>query len=108
MQLTQGRKGPRSKPLTINIDGPYGIPLDMSKHRSILLVAGGIGITPLFASYKHMYLSSQGADRYPNPHPNPDPFTFFCKPSHTRSPLTLPTVRVRVMVRVRAPLYHFY
>ena len=63
MQMTQGRKGPRSKPLTINIDGPYGIPLDIARFRSVLLVAGGIGITPLHATYKHLYLASQGSDR---------------------------------------------
>jgi len=58
-----GRVGRIKQKLTINVDGPYGLPLDPSQYRCILLVAGGIGITPLYATYKHFYSSSQGADR---------------------------------------------
>ena len=42
--------------LVINIDGPYGVSMQPHNYRSILLVAGGIGITPLVASYKHLAL----------------------------------------------------
>ena len=60
-------RGATKRRLTINIDGPYGIPLDPSPYRCVLLVAGGIGITPLYATYKHFYAASQGADRSVRP-----------------------------------------
>jgi predicted ferric reductase len=52
-----------SRRLSVNIDGPYGIPLDPAPYRCALLVAGGIGITPLYATFKQWYESSRGADR---------------------------------------------
>ena len=63
LQGANDRMSVRAK-LTINVDGPYGLPLDPSPYRCVLLVGGGIGITPLYATFKHFYSSSQGADRY--------------------------------------------
>lgn len=39
------------------VDGPYGRPLDASLYEHVLFVAGGIGITPLISTYKHIFLS---------------------------------------------------
>jgi len=89
--------------ISVNIDGPYGIPLDPSPYRCALLVAGGIGITPLYATFKQWYESSRGADRFvilffsffsfsfgrhPNPNPNPNPLTPSCKASPCRTSST--------------------
>ena len=41
--------------MTINIDGPYGIPIEPSKYSEIFLVAGGIGITPLHSTFRTLY-----------------------------------------------------
>ncbi|KAL6065049.1 Ferric reductase [Balamuthia mandrillaris] len=32
--------------LTVNVDGPYGLPIEFGRYQQICLVAGGIGITP--------------------------------------------------------------
>jgi len=45
------------KNITINIDGPYGIPMDVSKYTSILFIAGGIGITPMHSCLRQIYTS---------------------------------------------------
>mmetsp|Transcript_27677 Transcript_27677/g.72698 ORF Transcript_27677/g.72698 Transcript_27677/m.72698 type:complete len:217 (-) Transcript_27677:127-777(-) len=39
----------------INVDGPYGMPPDMSRYSSMLLVAGGIGITPMLSLFRHVH-----------------------------------------------------
>lgn len=39
----------------VNIDGPYGNPPDFTEHRNIILVAGGIGITPIISIFKDLY-----------------------------------------------------
>jgi len=36
----------KALPLTVSMDGPYGLPLDCSEFDSIVLVGGGIGLTP--------------------------------------------------------------
>jgi predicted ferric reductase len=41
--------------IVINVDGPYGLPIDTSFYSNILLVAGGIGITPIHAVFKSLY-----------------------------------------------------
>eukprot|EP00658_Telonema_sp_P-2_P031375 TRINITY_DN23489_c0_g2_i1.p1 TRINITY_DN23489_c0_g2~~TRINITY_DN23489_c0_g2_i1.p1 ORF type:complete len:296 (+),score=39.10 TRINITY_DN23489_c0_g2_i1:80-967(+) len=33
-------------PISVCIDGPYGLPVEMTEHSHIFLVAGGVGITP--------------------------------------------------------------
>ena len=43
--------------IVINVDGPYGVPIDVSFYRNILLVAGGIGITPIHAVFRSIFLS---------------------------------------------------
>jgi NADPH oxidase len=65
--------------LSVNIDGPYGIPLDPSPYRCALLIAGGIGITPLYATFKHWYESSHGADRFVFA----DPYYIFLRAFHS-------------------------
>jgi len=45
---------PFSPPI-INIDGPYGSPPSVLKYETLLLVAGGIGITPLISTLRHQY-----------------------------------------------------
>merc|ERR1712118_88794 len=37
----------REEELTISIDGPYGIPPDLSQHERAVFVCGGIGVTPV-------------------------------------------------------------
>jgi predicted ferric reductase len=36
-------------PFALNVDGPYGLPLELSNHTDLLLIAGGIGVTPLMS-----------------------------------------------------------
>jgi NAD(P)H-flavin reductase len=44
------RNNQSTSPLKLRIDGPYGKPsLDFKAHRTVLLVAGGIGITPMIS-----------------------------------------------------------
>eukprot|EP00038_Savillea_parva_P014726 m.11917 g.11917 ORF g.11917 m.11917 type:complete len:976 (+) comp2890_c0_seq1:248-3175(+) len=38
----------------VNVDGPYGLPPDVSRYNGILLVAGGIGITPMLSLFRHL------------------------------------------------------
>lgn len=54
--------------IVMNIDGPYGIPLQASRYRNILLVAGGIGITPMHSCFKHMFLCHMGLDKWSYAH----------------------------------------
>ena len=42
--------------LQVNIDGPDGSPLPVQKYTDILLIAGGIGVTPLMSCYKQLYV----------------------------------------------------
>lgn len=39
----------------VNVDGPYGNPPDFTSHENIVLVGGGIGITPLISIVKDLY-----------------------------------------------------
>merc|ERR1719223_138994 len=50
----------RHSPLILNLDGPYGPRLDPTPYSAILLVAGGIGITPMHSTYR---LLAQLSDR---------------------------------------------
>ena len=40
--------------LTLSVDGPYGLPIDFSKYKVVLLVAGGIGITPVKSIFESL------------------------------------------------------
>lgn len=42
--------------LQINIDGPYGVPLEYTRYEKIIFVAGGIGITNIHSSFKTLYV----------------------------------------------------
>jgi ferredoxin-NADP reductase len=50
--------------LVVNIDGPYGVPIDTSRYRNLLLIGGGIGITPVHAMYKYILQCTLGIDRW--------------------------------------------
>jgi ferredoxin-NADP reductase len=54
--------------LVVNIDGPYGLPIQTSRYRNLLLIAGGIGITPIHAIYKYILQCTMGADRWSYAH----------------------------------------
>ena len=41
--------------MVVAIDGPYGVPLAVEKYTHLLLIAGGIGITPLHACFRQLY-----------------------------------------------------
>eukprot|EP01038_Epipyxis_sp_PR26KG_P005894 gene5894-8133_t len=41
--------------IDINIEGPYGKPVNYNNYEHIILIAGGIGITPIGAIYKYLY-----------------------------------------------------
>ena len=42
--------------LRVNIDGPYGVPLEYQRYEKIIFVAGGIGITNIHSSFKTLYV----------------------------------------------------
>jgi len=47
--------------LLINVDGPYGIPVDFEQYDQVVLVGGGIGITPINSCLRELYgLGSSG------------------------------------------------
>jgi len=48
------KEGKGVESLTINLDGPYGLPIDYNNYAVIVLVAGGIGITPCHAIYRQL------------------------------------------------------
>uniref|UniRef100_A0A7S2UV64 FAD-binding FR-type domain-containing protein n=1 Tax=Fibrocapsa japonica TaxID=94617 RepID=A0A7S2UV64_9STRA len=43
--------------LAINVDGPYGLPVEFGKYTHILFVAGGIGVTPLHSCFRELYVN---------------------------------------------------
>jgi len=40
---------------TINMDGPHGLPIPHQHYDKILLIAGGIGITPVLSTFRGLY-----------------------------------------------------
>jgi predicted ferric reductase len=42
-------------PPRVCIDGPYGVPLQYQKYKSVVLIAGGIGITPVISIFRYLY-----------------------------------------------------
>ena len=47
------------------IDGPYGIPLNLDSCKSVLFIAGGIGITPIHSCIRHLYFAMRdGSKKY--------------------------------------------
>eukprot|EP00752_Nemacystus_decipiens_P007965 g7118.t1 len=40
----------------VNVDGPYGFPLEYDRYRLLVLVAGGIGVTPCLSLLRHLSL----------------------------------------------------
>merc|ERR1719320_132877 len=45
---------------TISVDGPYGSPPDITKYSRVLIVAGGIGVTPCHSIFREMVLQKLG------------------------------------------------
>jgi len=45
---------------TISLDGPYGSPPDMTKYTRVLIVAGGIGVTPCHSIFREMVIQDLG------------------------------------------------
>mmetsp|Transcript_165739 Transcript_165739/g.532171 ORF Transcript_165739/g.532171 Transcript_165739/m.532171 type:complete len:776 (+) Transcript_165739:55-2382(+) len=50
----------RGSSFVLNVDGPYGPPLDPKDYSAMLLIAGGIGITPMHSIFRML---AQLADR---------------------------------------------
>jgi hypothetical protein len=51
--------------LVVKVEGPYGVPPAVRRRAAVLLVAGGIGATPLHALFRTLYLDAQAsAPRY--------------------------------------------
>ena len=46
----------RVSSLRINVDGPYGSPLEYWRYEKIVFMGGGIGITPLHSSFRTLYV----------------------------------------------------
>ncbi|CAM9826458.1 unnamed protein product [Scytosiphon promiscuus] len=42
--------------LQVNVDGPYGFPLEYNRYRLLVFVAGGIGVTPCLSLARHLSL----------------------------------------------------
>ena len=62
--ITAVKRGKYSN-LVVSIDGPYGIPIQLTKYTHILLVAGGIGVTPMHSYFKYLYTAmSQNAPQF--------------------------------------------
>ena len=59
------RAGSGGGALQVNIDGPYGQSIFAAaaseRYESVVLVAGGIGITPLHSTFRHLYGLAQQA-----------------------------------------------
>lgn len=69
VQTKLGSKADRMKCIPVVVEGPYGpTSLDFLRYDSLLLVAGGIGITP-FLSILHEieFIQSSGKKRIPSP-----------------------------------------
>merc|ERR1712096_280924 len=50
-------------PISLNVDGPYGPPLEFGEYQGLLLLAGGIGITAIHSIFKYvLQLAQRGAD----------------------------------------------
>eukprot|EP00743_Colponemidia_sp_Colp-15_P006885 GILK01007429.1.p1 GENE.GILK01007429.1~~GILK01007429.1.p1 ORF type:complete len:879 (-),score=72.87 GILK01007429.1:153-2789(-) len=52
--------------LTISLDGPYGCPIDFSAYDRVILVAGGIGITPVKAIFESFLSAFHHQRRVPS------------------------------------------
>ena len=48
---------------SIIIDGPYGVPLNLDSYKSLLFIAGGIGITPIHSCLRHLYFAMRDGNK---------------------------------------------
>jgi len=54
--------------LALNVDGPYGVPPDFGAYaRAVVLVAGGIGVTPLHSCLRELYALAREGRLSPGP-----------------------------------------
>jgi len=44
----------QNPPITLNVEGPYGPALDLGDHSGMLLLAGGVGLTPLHSTMRYL------------------------------------------------------
>jgi predicted ferric reductase len=56
-----GMTKPGGTQITLNVDGPYGQPIELDGYAALLLIAGGIGITPMLSTFR--YLKQLGCAR---------------------------------------------
>jgi len=59
---------PKGKGLQMNVDGPYGLPINHKKYLRLVLVAGGIGITPLHSIARSLYILGKQGHAIPTIH----------------------------------------
>mmetsp|Transcript_36534 Transcript_36534/g.63382 ORF Transcript_36534/g.63382 Transcript_36534/m.63382 type:complete len:820 (-) Transcript_36534:397-2856(-) len=45
--------------VVVNVDGPYGTPLDYGRYEAVVLLAGGIGVTPAVSVFRELYLRAK-------------------------------------------------
>jgi predicted ferric reductase len=66
--LQKWEKAERLANMRAAIDGPYGVPLRVANYTHLLLVAGGIGVTPLIAVFRQLYLQATNSAKPVNSH----------------------------------------
>jgi NAD(P)H-flavin reductase len=70
MLAQASQNGGKSDPIMLCVDGPYGNPPPIERFSSVLLVAGGIGVTPMISHLRHFvslhkkYLSGEATKRF--------------------------------------------
>ena len=95
--------------LRINVEGPYGVPLEYWLYEKIVMVAGGIGITPLHSCFRTLYvLARAGLLPVTRIHliwvaPSPEYFEIFKETFHTVARDSLHT-RFKVILSPNAPV----
>ncbi|CAM9301822.1 unnamed protein product [Heterosigma akashiwo] len=47
--------------VVVNVDGPYGVQPDYGRYEHVVLLAGGIGVTPAAAVFRELYLQARAA-----------------------------------------------
>ena len=60
-RLSQLAQSPDASALDVNIDGPYGRPIDYWAYKVLVLVAGGIGVTPMHSILADVYTRTLAA-----------------------------------------------
>jgi len=66
--LQLAKQYPKGKGIQMNVDGPYGLPIDHKKYLRLVLLAGGIGITPLHSIARSLYILGKQGHAIPEIH----------------------------------------